>query len=204
MRAAGTLDRAVTSETTETADITRWLVEHGAGDEAAFHRLVPVIYDELKAIARRQLRRTGSDDTLDTTALVHEAYDHLVAERGVEFQDRRHFFAIAARTMRRILVDHFRQRSAQKRWGGLQRVDLDHAEIALERDGDVVLAVDRALETLEGIDPRLARLVEYRFFCGCTEDETAEVLGVSRRTVQRDWLRARAWLRAELADAVSH
>jgi RNA polymerase sigma factor (TIGR02999 family) len=192
--------------TTPPQEITRLLGAHTAGDAAAFERLVPLVYEELREVARRQLRRLGAGgQTLNATALVHEAYDKLLAERSLELRDRGHFFAIAARTMRRILVDHFRHHSAQKRWGGLERVGLEGLDLAAadEADGTRVLAVDSALATLEAIEPRLARLVECRFFCGCSEDETAEALDVSRSTVQRDWRRARAWLRRELASGAS-
>jgi RNA polymerase sigma factor (TIGR02999 family) len=180
-------------------EITRLLHQHLAGDAVAFEQLVPLVYRRLQELARRQLRRQGSGETLDTTALVHEAYLQLVDETGVSWQDRTHFYAITARAMRRIIVDHVRQRVALKRGGGQAPIALDDELVGGARDEtELVIAVDRALESLAAFNERLARLVECRFFAGMTEEETAAALGVSLRTVQRDWIRAQAWLRREL------
>jgi RNA polymerase sigma factor (TIGR02999 family) len=180
-------------------EITRLLHQHLAGDAAAFERLVPLVYQRLHELARRQLRRQSKEQTLDTTALVHEAYLQLVDETGVSWQDRTHFYAITARAMRRIIVDHVRQRVALKRGGGQAPLALDDALIGGARDDpELVIAVDRALDSLAAFNERLARLVECRFFAGMTEEETAVALGTSLRTVQRDWIRAQAWLRREL------
>lgn len=180
-----------------TGKITRLLQAHHDGDRAAFDQLVPLVYDRLRRIARGQLSgRRGQ--TLDTTSLVHEAYMELVEETGVAWQDRSHFFAICARAMRRILVDYARERGAQKRGGGKPDLTLEPERLGVEQQAEQVLAVDRALESLAGFNERLARLVECRYFAGMTEEETAETLGVSLRTVQRDWTRARAWLLKEL------
>jgi RNA polymerase sigma factor (TIGR02999 family) len=160
--------------------------------------VVPLVYARLRRIAHGQLARRGRGQTLDTTSLVHEAYMDLVEETGVAWQDRSHFFAICARAMRRILVDYARERTAQKRGGGKPHVTLEPERLGVEQQADQVLAVDRALESLAGFNERLARLVECRYFAGMTEEETAETLGVSLRTVQRDWTRARAWLLKEL------
>jgi RNA polymerase sigma-70 factor (ECF subfamily) len=180
-------------------DITRLLHEHLAGEAAAFERLVPLVYERLRDIARRQLRRQSGTHTLDTTALVHDAYLQLVDETGVAWQDRSHFYAITARAMRRLVVDHVRQRMALKRGGGQAAVELVEDAVGGGRgEVELVIAVDRALDSLSGFNDRLSRLVECRFFAGMTEEETAEALGISLRTVQRDWIRARAWLRREL------
>jgi len=178
--------------------ITRLLARHSAGDRQAFDELVPLVYDHLRRIARGQLARLRPTDTVSPTALVHEAYLQLSSETGVEWQDRGHFYAICARAMRRILVDHARRRGARKRGHGSVRIDLDAVPLAVDVRFDVVLAVEHAMEGLETLDPRLARLVECRFFAGMTEGEAAAALGVSVRTAQRDWLRARAWLLREL------
>ena len=173
---------------------------HGArdGDRGAFGRLLPLIYDELRAIARRQLRREEVGHTLQPTALVHDAYLKLVDQTQVGWRDRAHFFGIAARAMRQVLIDYARRRSAAKRGGGVVRTTLSDQTLALDVPLDELLSLDDALTRLGGVDARLRQVVEYRFFGGMAEEEIAEVLGVSTRTVQRDWLRARAWLYAEL------
>lgn len=161
------------------------------GDEEAFDRLMGVVYDELKAVAARQLRRERPDHTLHATALVHEAYIKLVDNTRLPVQDRAHFLAIAARAMRQILIDHARRRNAGKRGGGWERTTLSSGHATLEFDPAELLALDQALEEL---DERQRQVVEYRFFGGMEETEIAEVLGVSERTVRRDWVKARAWL----------
>jgi RNA polymerase sigma factor (TIGR02999 family) len=182
----------------ERGEITALLERHHAGDREAFDRLVALVYDRLRTIARRQLARNRRGLTLDTTSLVHEAYVQLVDETGVAWQNRSHFFAITARAMRRILVDHARRRGAQKRGAGRPPLDLRPDQLAVEDQAELVLAVDRALESLASFNERLARVVECRFFAGMTEQETVEALGVPLRSVQRDWARARAWLLKEL------
>lgn len=176
-------------------EITRLLQQHHGGDRAAFDALVPLVYERLRAIARGQLSRAGQRDrTLGTTGLVQEAYLQLVDEHGVDWQDRGHFYAICARAMRRILVDAARRRHAAKRGGGVVDVTLQPDLVAIDSDADHVLAVDRALDGLAAFNERLARVVECRYLAGLTEEETAQALGSSLRTVQRDWMRARAWL----------
>jgi RNA polymerase sigma factor (TIGR02999 family) len=175
-------------------NVTELLAEVSRGNAAAMDRLVPLVYAELRAIAARYLRREAHDHTLQPTALVNEAYIRLVGQREVAWQNRSHFFGVAASLMRRILVDHARARRAEKRAGGLSRVTLDDAHIpAAERDVDLV-ELDDALADLAVKDPKLARLVELRYFAGLTTKETAEVLGVSASTVEREWVAARAWL----------
>jgi RNA polymerase sigma factor (TIGR02999 family) len=177
--------------------VTRLLLAHGRGEEGAFDRLVAVVYDDLKDVARRQLRwRVGQ--TLNTTGLLHEAYLKMVDQAQVSWQDRGHFFAIAAHAMRQILVDHARSRGAQKRGAGAHHTGLDGVEVAVAEEADRLLAVETALGRLGELDPALVRVVECRYFAGYTEEETAEALGVAKRTVQRLWLRARLWLKEEL------
>ena len=171
----------------------------GSGD--AMDRLMPLVYDELRAIAHRQLRGERTQHTLSTTALVHEAYLKLVDQRRVNWQDRTHFFAVAARVMRRVLVDYARRRGAKKREGVRMEIPIEDAMIAIEDQADMLLELDEALTRLSERDERLARVVELRFFAGLTEDETAEVLGVSPRTVRYDWIKAKGWLYRELNDA---
>ena len=180
-------------------EVSRLLREHAAGSEEAFDALVPMVYDRLRALARRQIAGHQRGATLDTTALVHEAYLQLEKEQGVDYQDRGHFYAICARTMRRIIIDYARKRSAQKRGGGKRPATLEPGHAVVEEEAETWLAVDRALETMSGFNERLTRIVECRFFAGMTEAETAEALDISLRTVQRDWMRARAWLRKERA-----
>lgn len=180
-------------------EITALLNAHREGDEKAFERLIELVYPQLNRVARRQLARQSAEATLDATSLVHEAYLQLVEETGVEWQDRGHFFAIAALTMRRILVDQARRRMAAKRGGGQIVVTLDPHHISIDRQAELILAVDRALDDLEAFNERLARVVECRYFAGLDGPETASALGISTRTVERDWLRARAWLAEKLA-----
>lgn len=178
--------------------ITSILVEARDGDAEALSRLLPLVYDELRRIAQRQLRSERPDHTLNTTALVHEAYLKLVDQTQVEWRDRVHFYAIAAQAMRRILVDHARKYLAAKRGGQWQRVPLEKTAVSVVERADTLLALDEALTDLAQLDERLSRVVEYRFFGGLTEEETAEALGVTARTVRRDWVKAKGWLHAEI------
>jgi RNA polymerase sigma factor (TIGR02999 family) len=180
-------------------EITRLLQAHHEGDREAFDLLVPMVYERLRQIARGQLARGGRGELLDTTALVHEAWVQLVDETGVDWQDRSHFYAISARAMRRIVVDFARRRTAMKRGGGAAALTLEPDQLGADRQADLILAVVRAVGSRASLNERLARVVECRYFAEMTEEETAQALGVSLRTVQRDWMRARAWLRKELA-----
>lgn len=181
-----------------TAEITRMLRAWGTGDKAALDRLAPLIYEELRSIARRHIGHRKPGVTLQATALVNEAYLHLVDVTHANWQDRAHFFAFCAQTMRRILVDAARARGAGKRGGGALRFSLEESiDVAPERDSELV-ALDDALDALAGQDPRAARIVELRFFTGLNVEEIAEVLHLSARTVARDWELARAWLMREL------
>jgi len=180
-------------------EITGLLAAARQGDGDATHRLMSLVYDELRALARRQLRHRRPGQTITTTALVHEAYLKLVDHDGVPWQDRAHFFSVAALAMRHILVDSARRRVAKKRGGEDVRITLDELRLGgAEPDAEAraveVLAVDRALTSLAALNERLSQLVELRFFAGLTEEETAEVMGTSERTVRRDWRKARAFL----------
>lgn len=180
------------------AEITELLIAHAEGDAAALPRLVPLIYDDLRRIARVHLRGRRPGDTLNTTGLVHEAYERLVDQSRASWRDRGHFFAVSAIAMRQIVVDHARRRMRLKRGGEHKVVSLDDVGEPAAIEAARVLDIDRALEKLATVDERLARVVECRFFAGLTEDETAAALGVSVRTAQREWFKARAWLRQEL------
>jgi len=180
------------------ADVTRLLTELSKGDQNAVNQLMPMVYDELRRIAAAHLRRERPGHTLQSTALVHEAYIRLIDQRSVEWRNRAHFFAIASRMIRRILVDHARGHHAAKRGAGAPKLSLDEAiGVPDGKDLDLV-ALDDALETLAQLDPDQSRLVELRYFGGLTIDETAEVMQTSPATVSREWNAARAWLLREL------
>lgn len=179
--------------------ITDLLAAHRAGEPDAFNRIVDHVYADLQRIARIQRRRGGPAETMNTTALVHEAYARLADVEGGRFNDRGHFLAVAAVAMRQILVDYARHRSRDKRGGGAAHAPLDELEERIGRDARHILDLDLALTRLAAHAPRMARVVECRYFGGLSEPETAEALGLSLRTVQREWLKARAWLRTELA-----
>ena len=180
-------------------NITRMLKDWSGGNREALDELLPFVYDELHRQASRYLRRERSDHTLQTTALIHEAYLKLIDQNQVEWQNRAHFFAVAAQAMRRILVDYARTRKREKRGGDDVKLQLDEAVNVStgERRIDLV-ALDEALTRLAKFDDRQARVVELRYFSGMTEEETAEVLGTSPATVRRDWNMAKAWLHSQL------
>lgn len=178
--------------------ITLLLKGWSSGDQTAAEQVLPLVYEELRRIAARQLRRERDAHTLQATAIVHEAYLRLTGEAGLEWPSRAHFFAFAAHLIRRILVDYARRRNRAKRGGLHQEVTLTGmADLALEKSPDLV-ALDEALSSLEKVDPRKAAVVELKFFAGLSLDEIAEQLGVSQETVSRDWRRARAWLYSAL------
>lgn len=179
-------------------EVTKLLKAHRAGDSGALNELLPRVYDELRRMAHRRMQGERAGHTFGTTALVHEAYLELVDLDRVDWQDRTHFFAVAARVMRNVLVDYAVKRNAEKRGGDRDRVPLRDEDAACEVDLTDVLAVHQALSRLEERDERQARVVECRFFGGLTIEETAEALGVSPATVGRDWRVARAWLNREL------
>ena len=179
--------------------VAQLLEQTAEGNDEAFDELIGVVYEELRGIASRRLRRERPDHTLDTTALVHEAYLRLVDSRDSGWQDRTHFFAVAARVIRHVLVDHARRASAAKRGGGQAGVLLSDRTGSTEARSIELIALDQALTRLAERDPTLERVVECRFFAGMTMPETAEALGRSLRSVERDWQRARAYLYRELA-----
>jgi RNA polymerase sigma factor (TIGR02999 family) len=175
-------------------DITDLLVQLREGDGDAMERLMPLVYDELRRRAHYQLARGGPDAALDTTGLVHEAWMRLARAPHPSFADRNHFYGVAVKAMRSVVIDYARRTHAQKRGGDARQVDLDDNLLRVEKDAAGILAVNQALERLAVTDGRLAHLVELRFFGGLSVDETAEVLGVSERTVKRDWTKARTLL----------
>ena len=174
--------------------VTQLLERWSGGDRSALDELMPLVYDELRRLARRYTSRERPGNTLQTSALINEAYLRLVDQKNVRWQNRAHFYGIAAQMMRRILVDHARKRRYQKRGGGGQRVSFDEAMIVSDERAGEVVALDDALKNLAEVDPRKSQLVELRFFGGLSVEETAEVLGVSAPTVKRQWRMAKAWL----------
>lgn len=178
--------------------VTLLLERLADGEDQALDELFPIVYSELRRIARGQRRRGGPHLTLETTGLIHEAYLRFAkADRHV-YSHRQHFYAVAAKAMRQILLDEAKSRLRQKRGGGAQRATLDPEQLKVEEQAEFLVALDQGLEKLGKIKERVRRVVEYRFFGGLTEEETAEVIGVDARTVRRDWAKARAWLALEL------
>lgn len=178
--------------------VSKLLLNWGQGDQGAREALIPLVYDELRRLARRYLRRERPDHTLQSAALVNEAYLRLIRQDQPQWQNRAHFFAVAAQLMRHILVDHARNRAAAKRGAGAPRLTLD-PDVALPQARDVdLVALDDALNQLAALDPQQSRLVELRFFGGLSIEETSVVLGVSPATVKREWATARAWLQREM------
>jgi RNA polymerase sigma-70 factor (ECF subfamily) len=186
--------------TPNAGEVTQLLMAMQEGQPEAEGRLIPLVYDELRRLAASYLRRERPDHTLQATALVHEAYIKLADQKG-SWQNRSHFFAVAAQVMRRILVDHARAHCAQKRGSGGIKVELDEAVLVSSAQSRELLDIDEALTRLAQIDPRQARVVELRFFAGLSVEETAHVMDLSTRTVLRDWRMAQAWLRRELSAA---
>jgi len=182
-----------------THEVTQLLVEWSNGDKAALDRLMPLVHAELRRLAHRYMSRERPGHTLQTTALVNEAYVRLVNREDVHWQNRAHFFAIAAELMRTILVDHARSHAYAKRGGGAQKIELDEAMIVSQERAAEVVALDDVLKELAKFDPQQSRIVELRFFGGLTIEETAEVLGLSPATIKREWSTAKAWLYHELA-----
>jgi RNA polymerase sigma factor (TIGR02999 family) len=183
---------------TSSTQINKLLADWGRGDPEARDKLIPLIYKELRRIAHGYLGRERPDHTLQSAALVNEAYLRLVGQKPPEWQSRAHFFGFAAQTMRHILVDHARNRRAVKRGAGAPRLSLN-PEIALPQKPEVdLVALDGALNKLAELDPQQSRLIELRFFAGLSIEETAVVMGISARTVEREWKAARAWLRLEM------
>jgi RNA polymerase sigma factor (TIGR02999 family) len=180
-------------------DVTDLLVASAAGDKPALDALMPVVYDELRRLAQKYLRRERADHTLQTTALVHEAYLRLIDQKSVNWQNRAQFFGIAAQMMRRILINRANQRRAQKREGDATRISLDDAISLFEKRDVDLLDLNEALNELARLDHQQAQIVEMRFFGGLTTEEIAEVLGISPATTKRDWESAKLWLRHQLS-----
>ena len=180
-------------------EVTRLLVDWREGDQTALERLLPLVYDELHRMAARYMRGERPGHSLQTSALVNEAYLRLADYKQMQWQDRAHFFAVAAQAMRRILIDFARARQNLKRGGGAERVSLDEALVMTPEGGADLLALDEALGRLGDFNPRQARVVELRYFGGLRDEEVAEVLGTAPRTVRHDWSLARTWLYRELS-----
>jgi len=184
-------------------EVTQLLLDWSNGNEAALERLTPLVYDELHRLARRHMRRERSGHTLQTSALVNEAYVRLIDQRRVHWQSRTQFFSIASRLMRRVLVDHARGHNRAKRGGGALQVSLDEAAVVSQDRAAELIALDDALSSLAAIDQRKTQVVELRFFGGMSVEETAEVLKVSAVTVMRDWSTAKAWLKRAIETGVT-
>jgi len=184
----------------ESQEVTMLLSALTNGEDGAASKLIPLVYDELRRLAGSYMRRERVDHTLQATALVNEAYLKLIEQRAVNWQSRAHFFGVAAQLMRRILIDYARGHTREKRGGEQKKVSLDEVILFSEQQADELLAVDDSLNLLAKMDPRQARVVELRFFAGLSVEEAAEALGVSPKTVKRDWSVAKAWLYADLKE----
>ena len=180
--------------TAPTEEITELLTNWSRGEKAALERLVPLVYPELRRIAKRQMARENPDHTLQTSALINEAYLKLVDREKVDWQNRAHFFAVSAQVMRHILIDHARKYLYNKRGAGAQHVPLEEATIVEEKRSADLVALDEALNALTTLDPRRTQIIELKFFGGLNAEEIAEVMGISPSTVQREWRAAKAWL----------
>jgi RNA polymerase sigma factor (TIGR02999 family) len=184
---------------TQTHELTQLLIDWSNGDRAALDKLMPLIDAELRRLAHRYMTRERAGHTLQTTALVNEAFLRLVNRKNLQWQNRAHFFGIAAQLMRTILVDHARSHASAKRGGGARKLELDEAMVVSQQKASEVIALDDALNQLALLDPQQSRIVELRFFGGLTVEEAAEVLQVSPATIKREWSTAKAWLYHELA-----
>ena len=182
------------------SDVTRILDAIQRGDSKAADQLLPLVYDELRKLAAHKMAHQPPGQTLQATALVHEAYLRLIGNEPVQWNSRGHFFSAAAEAMRRILIERARKKSARKHGGGLQRVDLDQVDIALDTDDDLLLLLNDALEEFREKDPTAAELIKLRFFVGLPNEQAAQLLGVSERTAKRSWAYARAWLYHRMQD----
>ena len=183
-----------------TEQVTQLLLAWREGDEAALGELLPLVYDELHRLAARYMRRESPGHTMQTSALVNEAFIRLVDQRQVHWQNRAHFFGIAAQLMRRILLDHARGQARGKRGGGVHRVSFDEGAIVSEQRAAELIALDDALNALAAFDSRKSRIVELRFFGGLSNEEVTEVMGMSLRTVEREWRKAKAWLHHAISE----
>jgi RNA polymerase sigma factor (TIGR02999 family) len=193
----------MTSPTSPPHEITQLLAEWSEGNQAALDKLYPLVYNELRRLAHGYLRRERKGHTLQTTALINEAYLRLVDQKYVHWANRSHFFGISAQIMRRILIDHARRYDYAKRGGGAQRISLDEVAVVAKERARSLLMLDEALKSLAEIDPRRSEVVELRYFGGLNNEEIARVLKISENTVTRDWNMARAWLYQELSRSVA-
>ena len=175
-------------------EVTQLLIKAGNGDQEAYNKLYPFVYEKLRNLAQKHLNREYSAHTLCKTELVHEVYEKMVDQSAVDYQDRAHFFAIAARSMRQILVDYARAKKAMKRGGDHSQLDLDVQDLQAEEHADHILVLNELLNNLREINERMCTVVELRFFGGLSIEETAEILNISTATVNRDWMKARGWL----------
>lgn len=182
----------------ESTEITKYLQDWSGGNASALDEILPVIYDELRRIARRYRAREHGEHTLQTTEIISEAYLKLLNQSEKTWQDRTHFFAVASRVMRNLLVDYARTQNYQKRGNGAEKISLEEIAIFTPELDENILALDEALKNLAGFDERKSRIVELRYFGGLSAQETADVLGISEITVKREWLKAKAWLYSEL------
>ncbi len=185
-------------------EITQLLAEWSDGNQNALDDLYPLVYDELHRLARRYMSKERKGHTLQTTALINEAYVRMVDQRNVRWANRSHFFAISAQIMRRILIDHARRQAYAKRGGGARQVSLDETAMVVQGDLSEFLRLDEALKSLAEMDPRRSQVVELKYFGGLNNDEIAEVLKISKNTVIRDWNMARAWLHRQLTGSAAH
>ena len=181
-------------------NLTGLLLEWREGDKAALDRLMPLVYDELRRIAHRYVQHERDGHTLQTSALVNEAYLRFAGQRKIDWQNRAHFFAVTAQVMRHILIDHARAHARDKRGGGAIQVSLDETAVLAEEQTEHLIALDEALRSLEVVDPQKSKIVELRYFGGLSIEETADVLNISPRTVRREWQRAKAWLYRLIAE----
>src|SRR5688500_16675147 len=184
-------------------EVTQLLADWGKGDKSALEKLFPLVYDELRRIAGRQMSQERAGHTLEATALVNQAYLKLAGQQGFEWHNRAHFFAVCAQVMRHVLIDHARAHARDKRGGGAIKVSLSEAAVMAEEQAEHFIALDAALSALEHVDPQKEKIVELRYFGGLSIEETAEVLDISPRTVRREWQRAKAWLYRMIAEGTS-
>ena len=184
-------------------EITQLLADWGRGDKSAFDKLFPLVHEELRRIAQRQMNHERPGHTLQATALVNEAYLRLAGNEGFEWRDRAHFYAVCAQVMRHVLIDHARAHARDKRGGGALQVSLNDAIALGEQRAEELVALDEALRSLEDLDPQKGRIVEMRYFGGLSIEETAEVLDISPRTVRREWRRSKAWLYRMISEGVA-
>lgn len=184
-------------------EVTQLLADWGRGDKSAFDKLFPLVHQELRRIAQRQMNHERPGHTLQATALVNEAYLKLAGNEGFEWRDRAHFYAVCAQVMRHVLIDHARAHARDKRGGGAVQVSLNDAIALGEQRAEELVALDEALRSLEHLDPQKGRIVEMRYFGGLSIEETAEVLDISPRTVRREWRRAKAWLYRMISEGVA-